>query len=216
MTDMMTPADIAAVTGNNNNEGWGNGAGAWWMIILFAMIWGWGRGGFGGNGADGGTPVTEAGLCNAMNFNDLANAVGRLSDTQQAQFTQLTNGVCNLGYELQGLNNATNMAIMQGFNTTQAQMAQCCCDTQRAIDGVNYNNAMNTAAINANTTAGIQKILDTLCQDKIDTLQAKVNQLELNSALCGVVRYPNATTYTAGFSPYWNQGCGCGTYANAI
>lgn len=38
-------SDLAAVTDGN---GWGNGAGAWWMIILFAMIfggngWGWGR-----------------------------------------------------------------------------------------------------------------------------------------------------------------------------
>lgn len=244
MTDMLTPADIAAVTGNkNNNDGWGDGAGAWWMIILFAMIWGWGRGGFGGgnggnDGVSGGGYVTEAGLCNAMNFNDLANAVGRLGDTQQAQFTQLTNGVCNLGYEIQGLinnntianmqgfngtqmaitqgDNALQMAIMQGDNALQAQFAQCCCETKSAIEATNYNNAMNTAAINANTTAGIQKILDTMCQDKIETLQAKVNQLELNSALCGVVRYPNATTYTAGFSPYWNQGCGCSPYANAI
>lgn len=216
MTDNISLADIAAVTDKNNDGDWGGGAGAWWMIILFAMIWGWGRGGFGGNGTGGGEPVTESGLCNAMNFNNLENAVGRLGDTQQAQFTQLTNGICNLGYELQGQNNATNMNMMQGFNATQAQLAQCCCDTQRAIDGVNYNNAMNTAAINANTTAGIQKILDTMCQNQMNDMQNQINQLQLNAALCGVVRYPNATTYTAGFSPYWNQGCGCGTYANAI
>lgn len=226
MDGAMSPADIYAMTRNNdNNDGWGGGAGAWWMIILFAMIWGWGRGGFGGAGNGGGDPVTEAGLCNAMNFNNLENAVGRLSDAQQSQFTQLTNGVCNLGYELQGLNNATNVAIMQGNNALATQIAECCCTTQRGIDAVNYNNAMNTAAINANTTAQVQRVLDQMCQDKIDTLQSRVNQLEtagminglqndIDRQFCGVVRYPNATTYTAGYSPYWNQGCGCNGYQN--
>lgn len=208
----MTPADIYAMTRNGNNDnGWGE---SWILILLFAMIFGWGRGfggGYGGNG--GGDPVTEAGLCNAMNFNNLENAVGRLGDTQQAQFTQLTNGVCNLGYELQGLNNATNVAVMQGFNATQQQMAQCCCETQRAIDGVNYNAAMNTAAINANTTAGIQKILDKMCENQIADMQNQINQLQLNAALCGVVRYPQGMTYTAGVSPFFNAGC-CNGYGN--
>lgn len=58
---------------------------------------GWNRGG----GANG-EPVTEAGLCNAMNFNNLENAVGRLSDQNVQQTMQLGNGICNLGYELQG------------------------------------------------------------------------------------------------------------------
>lgn len=56
---------------------------------------GWNRGG----GANG-EPVTEAGLCNAMNFNNLENAVGRLSDQNVQQTMQLGNGICNLGYEL--------------------------------------------------------------------------------------------------------------------
>ena len=87
------------------------------------------------------------------------------------------------------------------------QIANCCYTTQRAVDGVNYNGAINTAAINANTTAQTQKVLDAIQQNKIDTLQAQVNQLQLQSAMCGVVRYPNATTYTAGMNPYWNNSC---------
>lgn len=211
MTD-LTPADYMAMTNGNNgyNNGWDNSI--WWILVF--LIFGWGRGGY-GNGNGGGDPVTEAGLCNAMNFNNLENAVGRLSDANTTQFTQLTNGICNLGYELQGQNNATNIAIMQGNNALSAQLAQCCCETQRGIDSVNYNGAMNTAAINANTTAGIQKILDTMCQNKIDDMQSQINQLQLQAALCGVVRYPNATTYTAGMSPFWNQGC-CNPYANSI
>ena len=71
----------------------------------------------------------------------------------------------------------------------------------------------DTAAINANTTAQTQKILDAMAQNKIESLQAQVNQLQLQSAMCGVVRYPNATTYTSGVSPFWNQSC-CNTCCN--
>ena len=98
---------------------------------------------------------------------------------------------------------------LRNFNGLQSQLADCCCTTQRAIDGVNYNNAINTAAINANTTEQTQKILDAMAQNKIENLQAQVNQLQLQSAMCGVIRYPNATTFSAGMNPYFN-GCGCG------
>ena len=68
--------------------------------------------------------------------------------------------------------------------------ADCCCQTQRAIDGVNYNMATNTCAItnqmNNNTrdiiesqNAGTRAILDYLCQDKISTLQAENQSLKL-------------------------------------
>lgn len=60
----------------------------------------------------------------------------------------------------------------------------------------------------------VQKVLDAIQKDKIEALQGQVNQLQLQSALCGVVRYPNSTTFTAGYNPYFNAnacGCGCGT-----
>lgn len=53
----------------------------------------------------------------------------------------MDNAVCNLGYQTQQGFNATQVALMQGFNAAQAQAAECCCQTQRAIDGVNYNMA---------------------------------------------------------------------------
>jgi len=71
---------------------------------------------------------------------------------------------------------------------------------------------MNTAAINATTTAQTQKILDALAQNKIEALQGKVNQLELQNALAGVVKYPLQTTYGAGPSPFCNCGGGYNAY----
>lgn len=193
---MDTPslADIAAVT--NNDDSWG-GSGGWWIIVLFLIM-------FGGNwfnrGQTTGEPVTEAGLCNAMNFNNLENAVGRLSDQNTQQTAQIESSISNLGYE-----------ELKNVNGLQQQVSECCCTTQRAIDGVNYNGAMNTASINANTTEQVQKVLDAITANRMAEMQNQINQLQLSSALCGVVRYPNATTYAAMNNPYFGSGCGCGT-----
>lgn len=88
----------------------------------------------------------------------------------------------------------------------QANQQQCCCNILRAIDGVNYNNAMNTASINANTTEQTQKILDAITGNRMADMQNQINQLQLQQAMAGVVRYPNTFAYNAGPSPF----CGCG------
>lgn len=64
---------------------------------------------------------------------------------------------------------------------------------------------MNTASINANTTAVGQKILDAIVGDRMAAMQNRINQLELQSQLAGVVRYPNGFVYNAGSNPF----CGC-------
>lgn len=185
-------SDVAAVT-RGDGYGDGFGMGGWWMIILFALIFN-GGGLWGGN--QRGNAVTEADLCNANSFSELKNSVGRLSDQVGQAYTGLQNGICNLGYE-----------TLSNFNTLERQLADCCCTTQRAIDGVNYNGAMNTAAINANTTAGIQKVLDKLCETETNNLRARVNQLELQAAMCGVVRYPTATTFATNCNPFFGGCC---------
>lgn len=192
----MTLADIAAVTDRDNNAFGGNNGGMWIFALLILLMMGgdyWNK----GNQNGGGEPVTESGLCSAMNFNGLENSVGRLNDSLQADYMGLQNGLSNIGYE-----------NLRNFNETQNRISDCCCTTQRAIDGVNYNGAINTAAINANTTEQTQKVLDAIAQNKIEALQAQVNQLQLQAAMCGVVRYPNATTYCSGSNPF--GGCGCG------
>lgn len=108
-----------------------------------------------------------------------------------------------------------NAALIREFGNVETALTSlggnlqnCCCSIQRNIDQTNYNNAMNTASINATTTAQTQKILDALAQNKIEELQSKVNALELAQAVAGVVRYPNSYTYSAGQSPFCG-GCGC-------
>lgn len=200
-------SDLAAVM-HNNDDDFGGGAG--WIIVLFLLMFG--ASGWGGRNmpanADG--LVTEAGLCNAMNFNNLENAVGRLNDQNQNQTAMLGNGICNLGYAMQGNIGQLGKEVALGQANLQQQLASCCCQTQRAIDSVNYNGAINTAEINKTTTEQTQKILDALTTNRMAEMQNQINQLQLQSAMCGVVRYPNATTFTAGVNPYFNTNCGCG------
>lgn len=106
--------------------------------------------------------------------------------------------------------------LAMGQTSILANQNECCCGTKMLVSeigaGINaniaqnrYEAAMNTASINANTTAQTQRILDAIAQDKIEALQNQVNQLQLAQAVAGVVRYPMATTYSSGCNPF----CGC-------
>ena len=118
-TSTPSLSDIAAVTKDNDF-----GGGTWiWVIVLFLFMWGngWNR-----NTGNGTEPVTEAGLCNAMDFNNLENAVGRMSDQQAAIARQTDNRICNLGYE--NLRNfaQTQQTIQNGDYALAQQMSDCC------------------------------------------------------------------------------------------
>lgn len=191
-------ADIAAVTGNNRDSDgmWGNGA--WWIVILLIFGWGgFGNNGWGGNGAGNGytDAAIQRGFDNQAVISKLDGITNGLCDGFYAQNTAIMNGfhgvdnaICNLGYQTQQGFNTTNVTLMQAQNALQSQLANCCCETREAIQGVNYNMATNTCALqntmNSNTRdiidsqqAGTRAILDYLCQDKIATLQAENNDL---------------------------------------
>ena len=216
MADTLTPADLGALMGRGDGLfGGGSGGGLLFAILLIVLFmgngaWGAGRGAFG----------TEA-IQNQMqqgfdNQNTMANQRETLAavNAGTASAVAATNQTFHdmLGVFADKYNEITR--DISGLQVGQANMLanqnSCCCSIQRAIDGVNYANAQNTAAINATTTAQTQKILDALAQNKIDELQSKVSALELAQATAGVVRYPNGWTYTAGTSPFCN--CGCGSF----
>lgn len=198
----FSPADLAAVTGNEDGFG---GNSAWVLILLFAMIFGWNGNGFGGNRAQE-QPVTEAGLCNAMNFNDLANQTGRMNDLMQTQFMQTSQGLASVGYENLRNFSGTQDAIKDGDYALSRQLADCCCTTQRAIDGVSYNIQSQGCETRSAIAEGTQKVLDAITGNRMADMQSQINQLQLQNALGGVVRYPQATTYSSGANPF----CGCG------
>ena len=188
---------VANIDGNGNNGGWADG-GWLWIIVVFALLFGWGNGGFGGWGNGGNNGVgaeIQRGFDTQSIVGKLDGITNGLCDGCYAQNTAIMNGfhgvdnaICNLGYQTQQGFNTTNVALMQGQNALQTQLANCCCETREAIQGVNYNLATNTCALqntmNNNTRdiidsqqAGTRAILDFLTQDKIATLTAENNDL---------------------------------------
>lgn len=193
MMEGMSPADIRAVTGNDND---GFGGGAWWIIILFLFVF-MGGGFWGNRQGDCGQYATAAAQQEIL----FGQQFGQLND----RLTNIGNGLCNLGYEMQGnvgqlgkevalAQAGTNTTILQTGNDLQRQVSECCCTTQRAIDSVN-----------ANIDAKFAALEKTQLEQRIAQLEQANNQLYLREQMCGVVRYPNGYTYNAGASPF----CGC-------
>lgn len=209
----MTPADMGAVLGNRwggypyggSGFGFGGGDGGLFAILLIVLLMGGGAWGMNGRGAFGTEAIQNQMQQGFDNQNTMANQREILAATNQV-YHDLTGYIGDKYAEL----DRDVLSIGSTLQQVMANQNQCCCSTLRAIDGVNYANAQNTAAINANTTAAVQKVLDAITENKIEALQGKINQLELNNAVAGVVRYPTTFSYNAGQSPFCNGGCGCG------
>lgn len=195
MNEGLTPADIAAVNGNNGWGGFGN-EGLWFFAILALM-----GGGF-GNWGNRGTGDRNATVGDVQRATDFAALERQNNETVAAvrQAAYDNQGAIKDGnYNVLGEIRDLQSAAASGF----ARQQECCCETLRAIDGVNYNAAMNTASINANTTAQTQKILDAISGNRMADMQNQINQLQLQAALCGI---PRTTPYGYGIVP---QFAGC-------
>ena len=211
----LTASDIALL----NNDGMGGWNGMIWLFAILALF---NNGGFGfGNN----------GLANAIGYENLAtsNEVQRGFDNQNAMANQreilsavnagtaqsvaATNQTFHDSLSaMQSLYNETARdiaALAVGQANQLAKSNECCCETKQMIMQSNYDGAMRDAATNANITAQIQSVKDMIAQDKIDSLQAQVSQLQLAQATSGVLRFPNSWSYGAGpFPPIY--GCACG------
>ena len=179
----------------NGNCGYGNNGmfGNDWFWIVILLLFGYGGfggrgfGGFGGGFGGGcGSPcATQADL--AAGFNNSA-VLSSLNDLKLGQ-AGIQQTMC------QGFN-GVNTTVLQGFNGVERgfcdishQLSDCCCATQRAIDGVNYNLATqacetrntiqnSTRDIIDNANANSRAILDFLTNDKIATLTAENQSLK--------------------------------------
>lgn len=229
---MLTMPVAPANTGNGNGFGWG-GDGAWWIVLflIFAAFGGWGNGfgfGGGGNGVMDGYVLTS----------DFANVERKIDSVNQ--------GLCDGFYQQAQLINGTNMAMANGFGQAelsrsnqqaalmqqltamQMQAAECCCNTQRSIEGVRYDMAAQacdtrntvqnaTRDIVENQNANSRAILDFLTQSKLADLQSENQGLKLaasqaaqNSYLVSQLRPSPIPAYTVQ-NPYCcNQFAGCG------
>lgn len=211
-------ADIAAVTGNGPNGGWGMGYGdGWWvLIILFALFGGWGRGGaFGGNGTgcDGACATVgdvERGFNNQstqQRFNGIDQGLCQLGYDNLAQTTNLQNTVMQGNFGLQQAINNAAVANMQDANALSRQLADCCCENRQAISQVRYDMSTDTCAIqnqiqqcccdltntmNANTRAITDQLNAYRMEDKNETiaeLRSQVQALNLAASQQNQNRY---------------------------
>lgn len=229
---MLTMPVAPTNTGNGNGFGWG-GDGAWWIVLflIFAAFGGWGNGfgfGGGGNGVMDGYVLTS----------DFANVERKIDSVNQ--------GLCDGFYQQAQLINGTNMAMANGFGQAelsranqqaalmqqltamQMQAAECCCNTQRSIEGVRYDMAAQacdtrntvqnaTRDIIENANSNSRAILDFLTQSKLQDLQSENQGLKLaasqaaqNSYLVSQLRPSPIPAYTVQ-NPYCcNQFAGCG------
>ena len=193
-------------------DGFGGNSFVWifGLLILLCLFNGGFGGGFGGNSnavqADVNRGFDNQNL-QAQTRDILAAVTSGTAQTIAASTQNAANAITAI--------KDGNASIIREFGNVETALTalggkqqECCCEQLRAIDGVNYNAAMNTAAINATTTAQTQKILDAIMGNRMADMQSRINALELQQAVAGVVRYPMASTYSSGCNPFC--GCGCG------
>lgn len=93
-------------------------------------------------------------------------------------------------YSLSDIAAASGESGFGGNYAPSSQHANCCCTTQRGIDSVNYNGAINTAAVQQTAAEQTQKVLDAITGNCMVDMQNQINQPQLSQAMCGAVRYP--------------------------
>ena len=187
-------SDIRAATEHERDEGFGGGA--WWIIILFLFMFG--MGGFGGFGGQN-------------------SALTRAEMQQGFDTAEVTRKLDGLSYGLSDGFYAQNTTMLNGFAGVTAAVEnarfaaqQCCCETNRNIDGVRYDAQKNTCDIITAIHAEGEATRNMMQQNEIQQLRDRIQRAELRDAMCGVVRYPMATTYTSGGNPF----CGCNNGCN--
>ena len=196
---MLTMPVAPTNSGGNGGFGW-DGNGSWFIIILFLFAFlGWGNNGWGNNGGNSGGVVDgyvlSSDFANIERKMDLIN--GGLCDGFYAANTTLLNGFAgvnqnmNNGFQTAELSRANQQAaLMQQLNAMQMQAAECCCNTQRSIEGVRYDMAAQacdtrntvqnaTRDIVENQNANSRAILDFLTNSKMRDLESANQELRL-------------------------------------
>lgn len=199
--NMVMP--VSPMYGNGGGFGDGFGGGGWWILLLFILLgnggWGNGFGGFGGN--DIYPWMNQSNQINS-GFRDqmLGSQISGIQSAVTSGFGDVQMALCNgfAGVE-QGANArqmanmnqafAAQTAMSQGFNGLQSQLASCCCENRLASADLKYTiateNCADRAALSdalrdviAANTASTQRILDQMCQDKIDAKNDRIAELE--------------------------------------
>ena len=178
----LSASDVALLNSRNSND-WGTDSFLWIFALLILAGGGFGGLGFGNNGGQA--------------FTDASMQRGFDNQAIMSKLADMGNGICDSAYAL-------NNSILTEGRAMQTQLANCCCDTNRNIDAVRYDAAKNAGDIMATSTANTQKILDAISTNRIADMQNQINQLQLQSALCGV---PKINPYGYGLCPQFCNPC---------
>ncbi len=199
------PVEPANGSNNNGNCGWGGDWGAWIILFLIFGMFGWGGfggwgGGFGGGGGYQQGYDTRADIQRGFDNQAVINKLDGITNGLSDGFYATNNAINGVGTTvMQGFSQAElsrcnqQAALMQQLCSMQAQAQDCCCQTQRAIDAVNYNLATQscdtrntiqntTRDIIDNQNSNTRAIMDFLTQDKIATLTAENQSLKFQAS----------------------------------
>lgn len=193
----LSASDVALLIGNrNNNEGFGDGAGAsWWIIIflIFAFL-GWGNGGFGnrGNGSFGSGAIDNYVL--ASDFATLQRQIDSGFDRNGQAINQVNNGLCDGFYAMntgmlngfsgiqntlcQGFAGVNNAMTQNGYETRlgvqnlSSQLANCCCDVKTQIADCCCTTQRGIDGVNYNMAMNTNNIQQTLCNNTRDIIES--------------------------------------------
>lgn len=195
-------SDLKAIMGDNN--GTFGGGGLLLVVILFlffVMFGGW------GNNQRGeldryATAASQQEILFGQQFSQIND-----------RLTNIGNGICNLGYEMQGgfgqlgkevaLGQSNlNQAIMGTGNALSRQLGDCCCENRLAVANLGAQMDRQTCEITTAIKAEAAATRAMLQEDTIQRLRDQVADLRMDNRMQGVVRYPNGYSYNAGPSPF--------------
>ena len=212
------PAVNVYPNGGGMNSGFGDGVfggGFFWVIILFlfAMMMGWGNNGYAsGNGGNSvayvpyGMPMGGQNYVQ-QNFDQLAvmNGLNGLQTAVSTGFANAEVSRCNSQANLIATLNANQNANTAAMNGLAMSLQNCCCENRAATADLKYTvateacadrAAINDAlqAVSAQNNANTQRILDIMCQDKIDAKNEKIAELQNQLTMANLAASQNAQT----------------------
>lgn len=181
----MSPADMAAVMGNNGNGwGFGNDGNAWWIIILFLFAFagngGWGNGGYGGGGAMpyiGATSDMQRGFdqqatqssiasLQAQVGNGFADAAVARCQGNANTVAAITNGQYATAQAITGAKDTINgtlyanqLANNQTMNGLAMSLQNCCCENRAGLADLKYTVATENCADRQALSDGLRDLM---------------------------------------------------------